>query len=66
VAPTRILGALLAPSTAGIEWLGRLVKRDEPAAEKPGPKIKKKKARRKRARDRRRQDRELRSRRPAS
>jgi murein DD-endopeptidase MepM/ murein hydrolase activator NlpD len=61
VAPNRILGALLAPPAAGVEWLGRLVRRDEPAAEKPARKKKSKKARRKRARDR-----ELRSRRPAS
>ena len=64
VAPTRILAAMLAPPTAGMEWLGRLVKADEPAADRPQKS--KKKARRKRARDRRRQERELRSRRPAS
>ncbi|HEU5060963.1 MAG TPA: M23 family metallopeptidase, partial [Kofleriaceae bacterium] len=61
VAPNRVLIGLLARPTAGVEWLGRLVKRDEPAAEKPS---RKKKVRRKRHRARK--DRELRSRRPAS
>ena len=64
VAPTRILSALLAPPTVGIEWLGRLAAHDEPVADKPAKK--KRKARRKHARDHRRHDRELRSRRPAS
>lgn len=60
VAPTQILGVLLAPTTAGAAWLGRLVKSDR-AAEPPA-----RKAKRRRHHGRRRHDRELRSRRPAS
>lgn len=61
VAPNRILGALLAPPTAGVEWLGRLVKRSEDTAERPT-----RKAKRRRHRARHKRDRELRSRRPTS
>jgi len=66
VAPTQILGVLLAPTTAGAAWLGRLVKSDR-AAEPPS---RSKKARRRHGHhgrgrhDERSHD--LRSRRPAS
>jgi murein DD-endopeptidase MepM/ murein hydrolase activator NlpD len=65
VAPTQILGVLLAPTTAGAAWLERLVQSDR-AAEPPARA--KKKAKRRRHRRGRHDERghDLRSRRPAS